>query len=149
MIIKTYHYYIIRKFIKKVHLVSAIFFALIFFLNIFTEIKFLENYNVEFYFPIMLTALNTPSLVFETFPFIFFISTQLFFIDFYENQELIIFKNFGIDNLKFIKIISIISFGLGVLICLLFYNLSASLKNSYLIFKNNYSKDNTYLAVVN
>ena len=84
MIIKTYHYYIIRKFIKKVLLVSAIFLSLIFFLNIFTEIKFLENYSVEFYFPIMLTALNTPSLVFETFPFIFFIATQLFFIDFYD-----------------------------------------------------------------
>ena len=149
MIIKTYHYYIIRKFIKKVLLVSAIFLSLIFFLNIFTEIKFLENYKVEFYFPVMLTALNTPSLVFETFPFIFFIATQLFFIDFYDNQELIIFKNFGIDNLKFIKIISIISFCLGVLICLLFYNLSAGLKSSYLIFKNNFSKDNTYLAVVN
>ena len=46
MIIKTYHYYIIRKFIKKVLLVSAIFLSLIFFLNIFTEIKFLENYSV-------------------------------------------------------------------------------------------------------
>ena len=149
MIIKTYQYYIIRKFIQKVLLVSAIFLSLIFFLNIFTEIKFLENYKVEFYFPIILTALNTPSLVFETFPFIFFIATQLFFIDFYDNQELTIFKNFGIDNLKFIKIISIISFCLGVLICLLFYNLSAGLKNSYLIFKNNFSKDNTYLAVVN
>ena len=123
MIIKTYHKYIMGKFIKKIFLVSAIFLALIFFLNIFTEIKFFENYKVEFYFPIMLTALNTPSLVFETFRFIFFIATQLFFIDFYDNEELLIFKNFGIDNLKFIKIMSIISFCLGVLICLLFINL--------------------------
>ena len=45
MIIKTYQYYIIRKFIKKVLLVSAIFLSLIFFLNIFTEIKFLEKYS--------------------------------------------------------------------------------------------------------
>ena len=134
---------------NKIFLVSIVFLAFIIFLNIFEEIRFLGDYNVEFYFPIMLTAFNTPSLVYETFPFIFFIATQLFFIEFYDNQELTIFKNFGIDNLKFIKTISIISFCLGVLICLLFYNLSANLKNSYLIFKNNFSKDNTYLAVVN
>ena len=63
MAIKTYHYYIIKKFINKIFLVSIVFLALIFFLNIFAEIRFLGDYNVEFYFPIMLSAFNTPSFI--------------------------------------------------------------------------------------
>ena len=37
---------------------------------------------------------------------------------------------------------------IGVLLIVLFYNLSSNLKNIYLEMKNNYTSDNKYLAVI-
>ena len=65
-----------------------------------------------------------------------------------EQNEIIVLKNFGLDNLKIIKILSVLSFGIGILIITIFYNFSSSLKFSYLNLKNSYAKDNKYLAVI-
>ena len=82
------------------------------------------------------------------FPFIFLISTQLFFITLFQNNELSIFKYSGLKNSKILIIISMMSFVLGFLIITLFYNLSSNLKNFYLDLKTNYTKDDKYLAVI-
>ena len=47
-----------------------------------------------------------------------------------------------------IKIISLYTFILGLLLIIIFYNTSAILKNSYLLIKNKYSDTNKYLAVI-
>ena len=65
-----------------------------------------------------------------------------------EQNEIIVMKNFGLDNFKIIKILSILSFFLGLLIITIYYNFSSSLKYSYLNLKNTYAKDNKYLAVI-
>ena len=65
-----------------------------------------------------------------------------------EQNEIIVIKNFGLDNLKIIKILSILSFFIGLLIITIYYNFSSSLKYSYLNLKNTYAKDNKYLAVI-
>ena len=62
------------------------------------------------------------------FPFIFLISTQLFFISLFNNDELNIFKYTGLKNTKILIILSTISFVLGLLIISLFYNFSSNLK---------------------
>ena len=94
-----------------------------------------------------MTFLNTPSALFEIFPFIFLISTQFFFIELINKSELEIFKVNGLNNFKIIKVLFFTSFVLGVLITILFYNFSSKLKFIYLDLKNNYSSDNKYLAV--
>ena len=82
------------------------------------------------------------------FPFIFLISTQLFFITLFNNDQFSIFKYSGLKNSKILSIISITSFILGILIITLFYSFSSNLKNFYLDLKTNYTSDGKYLAVI-
>ena len=123
-------------------------FSLIFILNLLSELDFFKDINVNSYFPIYLSLLNSPTLIFEMFPFIFLISTQLFFINLFNNNQLSIFKYSGLKNSKILFIISSISLMLGILIITLFYSFSSSLKNFYLDLKTNYTKDGKYLAVI-
>ena len=54
----------------------------------------------------------------------------------------LIFSNiFGLNNFKIVKVLSILSLFLGMLIIIFFYNLSSNLQSYYLEFKNQYSKD--------
>jgi lipopolysaccharide export system permease protein len=149
MFFKIYQNYLIKLFLKNILTVSFVFLTLSFFLNILGEIKFFQNYDVSIFFTIFLTLLNIPSIAFELFPFIFLISTQLFFMKLYDNGELIVLKNYGLSNLKIIKLLLFISLACGIFIITIFYNFSSELKHSYLSFKNSYTEDNKYLAVVN
>jgi lipopolysaccharide export system permease protein len=148
MKIKVYKLYLLKKFLKKILLISVIFFSLILILNLIEEINYLKNSNNQIYLPIMLTLLNTPILVFDALPFIFLISTQFFFIDIIENKEFYTFKNFGLSNFDLIKFLTLSAFLLSIIIVIFFYNFSSILKNQYLLIKNNYSNDNKYLAVI-
>ena len=69
--IKTYEWYLIKLFFKKFINIFLIFFSLIFLLSIFDEISFFKNTDVKILFPILMTALNTPSILFEVFPSVF------------------------------------------------------------------------------
>ena len=141
------------KFLSKIYLnsffyVSLIMFSLIFILNLLSELDFFKDINVNSYFPVYLSLLNSPTYIFEMFPFIFLISTQLFFITLFNNDQLSIFKYSGLKNSKILFIISLMSFFLGLLIITLFYSFSSSLKNFYLDLKSNYTTDEKYLAVI-
>tara|TARA_B100000035_G_scaffold226402_1_gene194841 strand:- start:228 stop:1112 length:885 start_codon:yes stop_codon:yes gene_type:complete len=82
------------------------------------------------------------------FPFIFLISTQFFFSNLFNNDEINIFKYSGLKNSKIFNILIYTTFFLGILIISIFYNLSSNLKNLYLGLKSNYTEDNKYLAVI-
>tara|TARA_Y100001958_G_C21215191_1_gene540631 strand:- start:805 stop:1812 length:1008 start_codon:yes stop_codon:yes gene_type:complete len=123
-------------------------FSLIFILNLLSELDFFKDLEVDNFFPIYLSLLNSPTFIFEMFPFIFLISTQLFFITLFNNNQLSIFKYSGLKNSNILLIISLMSFFLGILIITFFYSFSSSLKNFYLDLKTNYTKDGKYLAVI-
>ena len=145
---KTYTKFLGKIFINSFLYVSAIMFSLIFILNLLSEIEFFREMEANSFFPIYLSLLNSPTLIFEMFPFIFLISTQLLFITLFNNNELSIFKYSGLKNSKIIGILSLMSFVLGFLIITLFYNFSSNLKNFYLDIKTNYTLDKKYLAVI-
>ena len=145
---KTYIKYIITNFLKSFFYVFLIMLSLIFILNILTELEYFRNINVVSYFPIYISFLNTPSLIFEMFPFIFLISTQVFFINLFNNNQIEIFKYSGLKNSKILFVIASFSFFLGIIIITIFYNFSSNLKNIYLVLKSNYSSDDKYLAVI-
>ncbi len=145
---RTYIKFLSVTFLNSFFYVSAIILSLIFILNLLTELDFFKDTNVNSFFPIYLALLNSPTLIFEMFPFIFLISTQLFFITLFNNNELSIFKYSGLKNSKILLIASTVSFILGVIIITLFYNLSSNLKNFYLDLKSNYTDDDKYLAVI-
>jgi len=145
---KTYIFFLIKIFIKSFIYVTLIILSLILILNLLNEIEFFKNYDVNSYFPLYLSILNTPSLIFEMFPFIFLISTQLFFINLLNNNEINIFKYSGLKNIKILSIIAFCSFFMGILIITLYYSFSSSLKNIYIEIKSNYSEEERHLAVV-
>ena len=143
-----YQKLIILSFLKIFLITSSIFLAIIFIMNIFEEITFFRDLNIGIYKPILLTALNTPSSLYEIFPFIILISTQFLFLKLIENNELYIIKSYGINNLKILGIISTVAFFIGIFLILVFYNISSKLKFLYFDIKNEYTKDNKYLAVI-
>ena len=146
--LKVYQKYIINNFLVTTIKFIFIFFALVFVLTIFEEISFFKDSEISFFVPFFLTLLNVPSVLYEIFPFIFLISTQFFFIKLSDRHELIAFKNFGLSNTKVLKLISFTTLLIGILVITVFYNISANMKNLYLEIKNEYTKDNKYLATI-
>ncbi len=141
------------KFISNIYLRSLFFvffvmLSLIFILNLLTELEFFKDIEVKTNFTLFLALLNSPSLIFEMFPFILLITIQLFFIKIFENKEIDIFKYSGLKNSKILIILSILSLFVGTLVVLLFYNFSSNLKNIYLELKSGYASDGKYLAVI-
>jgi len=145
---KVYIKFLINLFNSSFLKVFFTFFIIILITNILEQIDFFENDNISFYFLVFLSFLNTPSIVFEILPFIFLLSTQIFFIYLIDKKELDVFKYTGLNNLKIIKIIGLYTFVMGLILIVFFYNISAVMKNSYLLIKNKYSDDNKYLAVI-
>ena len=146
--IKIYQSYLIRSYWMILFFVSLIFFSLSIILNIFEEVSFFKDINVNAFYPILLTLLTAPTIVYETFPFIFFISTQFLFIRLMDKEELDIFKKISLSNIKLIGILSISSFIISLILVTIFYTLASNLRFMYLEMKNKYSGDNKYLAIV-
>ena len=145
---RTYVKFLYLNYFKSIIYVFAIMLSLVIILNILTEVEFFKNYEVSTYLPIYLAVLNSFDLIFEMFPFIFLIATQVFFVNLFNNNQINIFKYSGLKNSKIIILISFLTLFLGVLLITIFYSFSSNLKNVYLEYKNKYSSDNEYLAVV-
>ena len=77
---KIYIKFLIFSFLKSFLNIFLILSALIFILNILQEIEFFSDKNVSSCYPIYLSIMNSPSISYEIFPFIFLIATQFFFI---------------------------------------------------------------------
>ena len=146
--IETYKKNLILTFLKNVLITTFFFLSLILIINILEETTFFKNENVSFILPILLTFLNSFSVLFEIFPFIFLISTMNFFYEILNKEELIIYKSYGLSNLKIIFTVVSSAFFLGIFIISIFYHLSSNLKFMYFEIKNNYTTDDKYLAMV-
>ena len=148
MILKVYQNYIIKKFLSTTLIVSFVFFGLVIIMSTFEEVTFFSETEVNIYFPMLLVFLNSFSILFQLFPFIFLIGIQFFFINFINSNEFNAFKSYGVSNIKILKIITLSAFVSGILILTLFYNFSAILKFKYIELKNAESNDSKYLASV-
>ena len=145
---KVYIKFFTQIFLKSLIFVFIVMISLVFILNLLSELEFFKDLEVTNYFPLFLSLLNSPAMIFEMFPFIFFITTQLFFIKLFDNNEIEILKYSGLKNIKILGFLAIISFITGILITLLFYNFSSNLKNFYIDLKSQYTNDGKYLAVI-
>tara|TARA_B100001059_G_scaffold145855_1_gene145792 strand:+ start:1312 stop:2385 length:1074 start_codon:yes stop_codon:yes gene_type:complete len=145
---KLYIKFLISDFLKSFFYVFLIILSLILVLNILNEVEFFRNKEVRSLLPIYMSILNAPDLIFEMFPFIFLLSTQIFFINLFNNNQIHIFKYSGLKNLKILSVISVLTFFIGIMIVIFFYNFSSTLKGYYLELKSRHSADDRYLAVV-
>jgi lipopolysaccharide export system permease protein len=145
---KVYQKYIIKNFLIKFLNISLIFFCLTVIMGVLEEISFFKNLNANFLFPYFLTILNAPITLFEIFPFIFLITTQFLFYDFFKKDELNLLKKSGLSNTRIIKIIFLLSLAVGIFTVAIYYNFASKLKFHYTSIKNEFSLDNKYLAMV-
>ena len=145
---KVYIKYISIIFFKSLIFVNFVIFSLVFILNLLSELEFFKDENVNLSFTLLLSLMNSPSQIFEIFPFIMLITVQLFFIKLFENKEIEIFKYSGFKNLGILKILSVLSIITGIFVVTVFYSFSSNLKNIYLEFKSVYTADGKYLAVI-
>jgi len=144
----TYSKFLSLNYIKSIIYVFAVMFCLVIILNILSEIEFFKNYNINSFMPVYLAFLNSFDLIFEMFPFIFLIATQVFFVNLFTDNQINIFKYSGLKNSKILMILSLLTFSIGVLLITFFYGFSSNFKNLYLEYKNKYTNDNKYLAVI-
>ncbi len=145
---RIYIKFLTYSFYKSFFYVISIMLSLVFILNLLNELEFFKDIDVNINSTLLLSILNSPSMIFEMFPFIFLITTQLFFIKLFNNNELEIFKYSGFKNSGIIIIISIVAIITGLIVSTLFYNLSSNFKNIYLEIKSKYTTDGKYLAVI-
>ena len=145
---KTYIKFLCYIFLRSFFYVFLVMFSLVFILNVLSELEFFKDIDVGIDFTLLLSLLNSPSMIFEMFPFIFLLTTQFFFIKLFNNNELEVFKYSGLKNSSILITISFLSLIMCVIIITVFYNFSANLKNFYLEKKSQYTSDGKYLAVV-
>ena len=146
---KTYIKFLINIFFRSFLYVVFTVLCLVFIINLLTELEFFRNIDVGIFFTIYLSLINSPSMIFEIFPFILLITTQLFFIKLFNNDEIKIFKYSGLKNSRILNIITLFTLLIGLFTISIFYNASSNLKNFYLELKSNYTEDGKYLAVIN
>ena len=145
---KVYIKFISSIFIKSLLFVFFVMTSLVFLLNLLSELEFFKDENVDLSFAFFLSLINTPTQIFEMFPFILLITVQLFFIKLFESKEIEIFKYSGLKNSKILTILSFLSIVTGIFVITIFYNFSSNLKNIYLEIKSSYTTDGKYLAVI-
>ena len=148
MVIKVYQKYLIKEFITISLKITFIFIILGLIMGLLEEFNFFSDYDVKYFYPLYLVFLNVPSLIYEIFPFIFLISSQFLFLKLLDSGELNTFKSNGLHNIKILRLITLLSFIIGLFIIIIFYNLSAIMKFEYLDIKKNFTKDNKYLATI-
>ena len=78
--ISNYKKYIYKIYFYNLLKVSLVFISLSIIMNLFEEIDFLKETDNKVFLPLLLTILNTPSVIFEIFPFIFLISGIFFLL---------------------------------------------------------------------
>ena len=126
---KVYIKYLVLLFFKSFFYVLAVMATLVFILNLLGEIEFFRDINTSANFTLILSLLNSPDMIFEMFPFIFLIATQLFFHDLNNNNQINTLKYSGLKNSKILIIINILTLFFGVIIITFYYNISSTLKS--------------------
>ena len=145
---KTYIKFLCNIFLKSFFYVLLVMLSLVFILNLLSELEFFKDIEIGINFTLLLSLLNSPSMIFEMFPFIFLLTTQFFFIKLFNNNELEVFKYSGLKNSNILWILSLLSFSISIIIIIVFYNFSANFKNFYLEKKSQYTQMvNTWLLL--
>ena len=140
--------YFFIEYSKIVLNVTLAFLALGIVLNLFEEVNFFKDHAVGFLLPLSLTFLKVPSIIYKLFPFIFLISSIILFLNFVQSEEVIAIKIAGISNFRIIFFPAIISLIFGIFIVTSINTVTSKLTHKYLDIKNEYTKDNDYLAAL-
>ena len=140
--------YLSKEFIKIVINTTIIFFCLGFIMNLFEEINFFKEADVNINTPMILSLLFTPSLLQNFFPFVILLSGIWFFLKIKKSDELTAINISGMSNLSIIIIPGIASIILGIFFMTSINPITSALVKKYEIIKGSYEKDQEYLAAI-
>ena len=106
--------YLSKEFSKVVLNTTLIFFSLGIVMNLFEEINFFKDIDIGIYLPFTLSILVVPSLLYNMFPFIIFISGIWFFLKIKKSDEATALNVSGLSNISIIIIPCVISILIGI-----------------------------------
>ncbi len=141
--------YLLKNFLNTFLMVVLVFYCFGIILNLFEEIEFFKNIEVNLLTPLILTSIYIPSLIIQILPFIIFISSTWFMLKIRNNKDLLTMKIFGYSNLKIFFILAGTSFVLGWLILFVINPITSSMAKYYEMTKSNYSRDIDHLVTFN
>ena len=121
--------YLLKGFLKNFLIVVTLFYCFGIILNLFEEIEFFKNINVNFMIPLMLTSIFIPGMIIKLLPFIIFISSMWFMMKIRNNKDLLTLKVFGFSNIKIFFILAVFSFFLGWVILFAINPLTSIMSN--------------------
>ena len=140
--------YLSKEFLKIVFNASLIFMALGFVMNLFEEINFFKDFNVNISIPLLLSFLIVPSLLNNFFPFVILISGIWFFLGIKKNDELTAINVSGISNISIIVIPCFLSIILGIFFITALNPITSVMIKKYETIKGSFEKDQEYLAAI-
>ncbi len=141
--------YLLSGFFKTIFKVLIIFYCFGIILNLFEEIEFFKNLDTSFFFPISMTTLYIPNMMFKLLPFIIFISSMWFLLNLRNSSDLLSLKVFGYSNFKILFILGISSFIFGWFVLFAINPFTSVMVKYYEQTKSNYSKDIDHLIGIN
>ena len=141
--------YLLKNFLKTFFVFILVFFCFGMILNLFEEIEFFKNINVNIFVPLVLTSIFIPGMIIKFLPFIIFLSSMWFMLRIRNNRDLLTLKVFGYSNFKIFLILATTSFLLGWIILILVNPLTSSMAKYYEKTKSNYSRDIDHLVTFN
>ena len=144
----TLRKYFFMEFSKNIIIITLLFLGLGIFLNLFEEINFFKDHDVGIWLPLSLCFLKVPNLIYKLFPFIFLISSIHLFLKLIQSEEIISIKVAGISNFKIIIFPAVLSFLFGIIIVTGINSITSKLTYKYLDIKNDYTRENDYLAAL-
>ena len=141
--------YILKGYLSNFLKVILFFYCFGLILNLFEEIEFFKDKNTSLLTPLALTAIFIPGLILKLLPFIIFIASLKFLLDFRNNKDLLSIKIFGFSNIKIFLILAFTSFLIGWFVLIFINPLTSSMSKYYEKTKSNYSKDIDHLVSFN
>ena len=84
--------YILKNFIKTFLIIVSLFYCFGIILNLFEEIEFFKNIEVNILTPLLLTCIFIPSMLIKILPFIIFISSMWFMVKLRNSRDLLALK---------------------------------------------------------
>ncbi len=141
--------YLLKGFLMTFSIFILVFYSFGVILNLFEEIEFFKNINVNIFTPLILTIIYIPSMIINFLPFIIFLSSMWFLLKIKNNRNLLTLKIYGYSNLKIFFILAFTSFILGWLVLFIFNPITSTLSKYYEITKSEYSRDIDHLVTFN
>jgi len=138
--------YILINFFKSFFVFVLIFYCFGIILNLFEEIEFFKNIDVNILTPLFLTSIFIPSMIIKILPFIIFISCMVFMLKSRNNKDLLTLKVFGYSNFKIFFILASASFILGWFILIIANPVTSAMSKYYEKTKSGYSRDIDHLV---